>query len=256
HKLRVPGDQPNPTRQSKASDLESDQTMRLAYMKQVTDPIPEQQRMFESQIPVMDSSGQNHNRLLQAEVKLSDDSQEKLYDSYIKKRDARLRESWDSNGAEKERMKEMNDSLERHSTEMKATFFPWSKDIHNSVSSAQRRVEKLSSMTSLESSKGVILTPTNEGHMKSSKNVEPRRFLRKNTDHTSVVELPATVTSPFPVQDSPGESPMSWNSHTNYPFSYNHEAFDFESPIRSLASWNLQATEADAARMRKKWGIA
>ncbi|GKD57863.1 hypothetical protein Tco_1291250 [Tanacetum coccineum] len=75
-------------------------------------------------------------------------------------------------------------------------------------------------------------------------------------DHTSVAELPATVTSPFPVQDSPGESLVLWNSHTNYPFSYNHEASDFESPMRSLESWNLQSTEADAARIRKKWGIA
>nr|GEZ93529.1 hypothetical protein [Tanacetum cinerariifolium]GFA00102.1 hypothetical protein [Tanacetum cinerariifolium] len=174
HKLRVLGDQPNPTRQSKASDLESDQTMRLAYMKQVTDPIPKQQRMFESPIPVMDSGGRNHNRLLQVEVELSDDSRGKLYDNYMKKRDARLRESWDSNRAEKKRMKAMNDSLERHSTKMKATFFSWSKDRQNSVSSAQRRVEKLSS-------ESVILTPTNEGHMKSSKNVETRRFLRKNT---------------------------------------------------------------------------
>ncbi|GKE50761.1 hypothetical protein Tco_1485917 [Tanacetum coccineum] len=71
-------------------------------------------------------------------------------------------------------------------------------------------------------------------------------------DHTLVAELPATVTSPFPVQDSPGESPVSWNSQTNYPFSYNHEASNFESPMRSPASWNLQPTEADAARMRKK----
>ncbi|GJW81898.1 hypothetical protein Tco_0145873 [Tanacetum coccineum] len=39
HKLRVPGDQPNPTHQSKASDVESDQTTRLAYRKQVADPI-------------------------------------------------------------------------------------------------------------------------------------------------------------------------------------------------------------------------
>ncbi|GJW76036.1 hypothetical protein Tco_0137718 [Tanacetum coccineum] len=135
-----------------------------------------------------------------------------------------------------------------------------------------RRSQSLSksSVTSLESSEGVILTPPNEGHMKSSKNVEPRWFLRKNTgigpgagsvaakmkasivsevvnkdeeydkpisepdvkddgleelgttetedqivadesfsqvDHTSVAELPATVTSPFPVQDSPDESP-------------------------------------------------
>ncbi|GJZ45044.1 hypothetical protein Tco_0592640 [Tanacetum coccineum] len=92
--------------QSKASDVESDQTMRLAYRKQVADPIPN------------------------------------LYDSYMNKRDARLRESCDSNGAKKEaRMKAMNDSLERHSTEMKATFSAWFEDRHNSVSSAQRRAE-------------------------------------------------------------------------------------------------------------------
>ncbi|GKB63439.1 hypothetical protein Tco_0919625 [Tanacetum coccineum] len=372
--------------------------------------------MFESLILVMDSGGRNHNRLLQAEVELNDDSRGKLYDSYIKKRDARLRESWNSNGAEKERMKAMNDSLERHSIEMKATLSrclkidrimylvhndpldfgqlqddgdlsdlgisrniqgkkplvrtpirrsatkltfretedttdnPFAQSNNNEEMPSvkedkSRRSQSLRkrSVTSLESSEGVILTPPNEGHMKSSNNVEPRWFLRKNTgigpgagsvaakmkasmvseavskdeeydkpvsepdvkddgleeldttetedqivadkvesrmspeseilinsesengntsqsfsqvDHTLVAELPATVTSPFPVQDSPGESPVSWNSHTNYPFSYNHEASDFESPMRSPASWNLQPTEADAARMRKKWGIA
>nr|GEU82789.1 hypothetical protein [Tanacetum cinerariifolium] len=40
---------------------------------------------------------------------------------------------------------------------------------------------KKPSMTSLESSEGVILMPPNEGHMKLSKNVEPQWFLRKNT---------------------------------------------------------------------------
>ncbi|GKG12083.1 hypothetical protein Tco_0346320, partial [Tanacetum coccineum] len=64
HNLRVPRDQPNPTRQSKASDVESNQTTRLAYRKQVVDPILEQQRMFESLISIMDSGGRNHNRLL------------------------------------------------------------------------------------------------------------------------------------------------------------------------------------------------
>ncbi|GKD58633.1 hypothetical protein Tco_1296142, partial [Tanacetum coccineum] len=53
-----------------------------------------------------------------------------------------------------------------------------------------------------------------------------------------------------------GESPMSWNSYTNYPFSYNHKASDFETPRRNPASWNLQPTEVEATRVRKKWGIA
>nr|GFA04574.1 hypothetical protein [Tanacetum cinerariifolium]GFA05755.1 hypothetical protein [Tanacetum cinerariifolium] len=247
-------------------------------MKQVTDPIPEQQRMLESPILVMDSGGRNHNRLLQAEVELSDDSREKLYNSYMKKRDARLKESWDSNGAEKERMKAINDSLECQSTEMKATFFSWSKDRQNFVSSAQRRVEKLRKNTGIGPGAGSVaakmkasmvseavnkdeeydkpvesrMSPESEILINSeSKNGNTSKSFSQ-VDHTSVVELPATVTSSFPVQDSPGESQVSWNSHTNYPFSYNHEAFDFESPMRSPASWNLQPTEVDAARMRKK----
>ncbi|KAJ0008018.1 hypothetical protein Pint_29287 [Pistacia integerrima] len=65
------------------------------------------------------------------------------------------------------------------------------------------------------------------------------------------------------LQDSPGESPVSWNSRMHHPFSYPHETSDIDasmdSPIGSPASWNshsLTQTEADAARMRKKWGSA
>lgn len=467
HKLRVPGDQPNPTRQNKASDVETDQITRLSFRKQVADPVPEQQ--FESPVPVTETDDQNRNYLL-PEVGFSDDSRGNLYVSYMKKRDTRLRELWDSNRAEKEaRMKAMHDSLERHTTEMKAKL-SWSE---NSVSSAQRRAERLrsfnarsalkrdelqddgalsefselkpsgfggvsrniqgkkpsptiprsatklassgsgrrraqpdnplaqsvpnfsdlrkentkpysaaskaaarsqlrnytrsrstneevpsvkeeksrrsqslrkSGLTSLESSEGVNEEQGEGGRMKFSKTVEPpKRFLRKNTgigpgsgsviakmkasmvseaimnneeeyvepnvikddgeeeldametedqdvvdgvesrmspesetlinsgsengntsqsfsqvDQTcSVAELlPATVNSAFLVQESPGESPMSWNSRTNYRFSYAHEASDADadadaSPIRSPASWNLQE-----ARMRKKWGMA
>nr|GEW33464.1 alpha-glucan water dikinase, chloroplastic [Tanacetum cinerariifolium] len=80
--------------------------------------------------------------------------------------------------------------------------------------------------------------------------------LSSQVNHASVAEMPATVTSPFPVQNSHGESPMSWNSYTNYPFSYNHNAFDFETPKRAPASWNLQPIEVEATRVRKKRGIA
>ncbi|KAK2970028.1 hypothetical protein RJ640_008368 [Escallonia rubra] len=86
-------------------------------------------------------------------------------------------------------------------------------------------------------------------------------------DPSFVAELPAALPSTFhPVgsaQDSPGESPMSWNSRIQHPFSYPHEASDVDasadSPMGSPASWNLHSlnqTEADAARMRKKWGSA
>ncbi|KAK3220581.1 hypothetical protein Dsin_014551 [Dipteronia sinensis] len=85
-------------------------------------------------------------------------------------------------------------------------------------------------------------------------------------DLGSVAELPASVPSFQAVgtlQDSPGESPVSWNSRMHHPFSYPHDTSDIDasvdSPIGSPASWNshsLNQTEADAARMRKKWGSA
>ncbi|KAI3786222.1 hypothetical protein L1987_45357 [Smallanthus sonchifolius] len=428
HKLRVPRDQPNPTRQT---NIASDQT----YTKQVADPDPE--TTSDSPVPVV-ADVRNHNYLPQpsfAEVEVSDDSRGKSYDSYMKKRDAKLTKLWDFNGVEKEaKMKAMHDILERHSTEMKAR----SADKQNSASSARWRAERLrsfhalkreepldfeplqddgdssglgvsrniegkkplprtpaaaiprsttklastsgrrrqqpdnnplaqsvpnfsdlpkentkpystatkaaarsqlrnytrsrstneetppvkedksrrsqslrkSSVTSLETSEGVVLT--------QSKNMEPKRFLRKNTsklkasmvseainkeeedEPLSVVkddykeefdktETTDQVMDGFEsrmsneseklmdsesehgntsqsfsqvdhtlVAELPGESPMSWNSRTDYPFSYTHEASDVESPVASPASWNLHPTEAaavDAARMRKKWGI-
>lgn len=64
-------------------------------------------------------------------------------------------------------------------------------------------------------------------------------------------------------QESPGESPGSWNSRTNRPFSGAHEASDvdaaMDSPSGSPASWSshpLNRAEADVSRMRKKWGNA
>ncbi|CAA2985859.1 Hypothetical predicted protein [Olea europaea subsp. europaea] len=68
---------------------------------------------------------------------------------------------------------------------------------------------------------------------------------------------------PSMVQDWPAESPLSWNSRTQHPFSYPHEISDVDafvdSPVGSPASWNshsLSQIETDAARMRKKWGTA
>ncbi|TXG61724.1 hypothetical protein EZV62_013087 [Acer yangbiense] len=84
-------------------------------------------------------------------------------------------------------------------------------------------------------------------------------------DLGSVAELPAAVPSAFhavgTLQDSPGESLVSWNSRMHHPFSYPHETSDIDasvdSPIGSPASWNshsLNQTEADASQMQKKWG--
>ncbi|CAI9767096.1 unnamed protein product [Fraxinus pennsylvanica] len=68
---------------------------------------------------------------------------------------------------------------------------------------------------------------------------------------------------PTMVQDWTAESPLSWNSRTQHPFSYPHEISDVDasvdSPVGSPASWNshsLSQIETDAARMRRKWGTA
>ncbi|KNA06080.1 hypothetical protein SOVF_184530 isoform A [Spinacia oleracea] len=80
----------------------------------------------------------------------------------------------------------------------------------------------------------------------------------------SATDLPSSMSSFFrsmgSMQDSPGGSPGSWNSRVHNPFSFSHEISDIDasdSPIGSPASWNfhsLTQTDAEAARMRKKWG--
>ncbi|KAJ4949967.1 hypothetical protein NE237_026799 [Protea cynaroides] len=87
-------------------------------------------------------------------------------------------------------------------------------------------------------------------------------------DHNLVVDLATSGPIQFHasagnVQDSPGESPISWNSHVHHPFSCVNETSDIDacvdSPVGSPASWNLHSLsqmESDAARMRKKWGSA
>lgn len=99
-----------------------------------------------------------------------------------------------------------------------------------------------------------------------SENGDSMRSLSQ-VDPASVAELRATEPSTFhsvgSLQDSPGGSPVSWNSRIHHPFPYQHETSDIDasadSPIGSPASWNshsLTQSEADAARMRKKWGTA
>ncbi|XP_021609634.1 uncharacterized protein LOC110613035 isoform X2 [Manihot esculenta] len=101
--------------------------------------------------------------------------------------------------------------------------------------------------------------------MSESENGDSLRSLSQI--YPSVNELPGSVPSTFhtvgSLQDSPEESPVSWNSRMHNAFSYPHEISDIDasvdSPIGSPASWNshsLTHTDADAARMRKKWGSA
>ncbi|KAM0017557.1 hypothetical protein Hdeb2414_s0027g00689441 [Helianthus debilis subsp. tardiflorus] len=86
---------------------------------------------------------QNHRTPLQRSF--SDASRGKFYNSYMKKRDERLKEQWGSNKAEKEaRMKALQDTLEQSSAQMK-TKLSWSTGTQDPVSSARRRAERLRS---------------------------------------------------------------------------------------------------------------
>ncbi|KAJ0709733.1 hypothetical protein HanOQP8_Chr09g0347611 [Helianthus annuus] len=117
HKLRLP----NPTRQT-----------NVAADDPVLDTISDS---------LMADNQNHHNSLLHQSF--ADESRGKSYDRYMKKRDARLTELWDSNGQQKEaKMKALHDILERHSTEMKAR----PADKHNSAASSARR--RLRSFTS------------------------------------------------------------------------------------------------------------
>ncbi|KAI8529724.1 hypothetical protein RHMOL_Rhmol12G0247600 [Rhododendron molle] len=83
---------------------------------------------------------------------------------------------------------------------------------------------------------------------------------RMETSSVAVLppSMPSTNHADGSVQNSPAESPVSWDSRAQHAFSYAHETSDIDaSPIGSPASGNsgsLNQIEAGAARMRKKWG--
>ncbi|XP_058195343.1 uncharacterized protein LOC131311788 [Rhododendron vialii] len=87
-----------------------------------------------------------------------------------------------------------------------------------------------------------------------------RSSSRMETSSVAVLppSMPSTNHPDGSVQNSPAESPVSWDSHAQHAFSYAHETSDIDaSPIGSPASGNsgsLNQIEAGAARMRKKWG--
>lgn len=124
------------------------------------------------------------------------------------------------------------------------------------------------------------LTRTSEDHVnmdhrEPSLSQESAKLINSGSENGDALQsfsqdpslLPSSMPSTFlpvgSVLDSPGESPMSWNSHIHHPFTCHHEVSDIDasadSPIGSPASWNLHPlnqTDSDAARMRKKWGSA
>ncbi|KAJ4916030.1 COP1-interacting protein-related protein [Raphanus sativus] len=85
-----------------------------------------------------------------SDLSYSDDSKGKLYETYMKKRDAKLREEWSSKEA---KLKSMQEALERSRTEMKAKFSAASEKRQDSISSTRQRAEKLRSFNTRSSLK-------------------------------------------------------------------------------------------------------
>ncbi|KAM7254641.1 hypothetical protein ACFE04_004021 [Oxalis oulophora] len=158
HKLRVPGDQSTSARRSKPTDIQNGQPL-ISQVK-----IPPAAEKPSTQFPEKSTSAEltgssskaayfstpptmkmvdHHSYADTLGQSFSDDSKGKFYEKYMQKRDEKLKEEWSAKRAEKEaRLKTMHDSLERSRAELKAKF----SDREDSVSSARRRAEKVTSL--------------------------------------------------------------------------------------------------------------
>jgi len=158
HKLRVPGDQSGSARRVEPADAHIEQSQyRKAGVGESTPQLPSRSNMIEvaassSSLASFDAKSvaktvDSHNsgdslRQNFSDLNLSEDSRGKFYEKYMKKRNAKLREDWSMNRAEKEaRMKAMQDSLEMSRAEMKAKFSGSSN--RQDLASGTHRAEKL-----------------------------------------------------------------------------------------------------------------
>lgn len=166
HKLRGPGDQSNSARKGRSGDKQPQPSNSLYYTKPVADIAPqlldsyqstEPTRFSKNQIgssfasPINATDSQYYDDAINnefPELSVSEGSRGKLYNMYMQKRDAKLREEWSSNRAEKEaRLKSMQDSLERNRSEMKAKI-SGSADRQDPVARTHRHAERLKSYNS------------------------------------------------------------------------------------------------------------
>ncbi|KAL6495961.1 hypothetical protein OROGR_030524 [Orobanche gracilis] len=159
HKSRVPTDQSNSTLKGKSGERETqlEPLSNLRYTKAVADIAPQSSDIYQSTEPTRFSKNSTKFNVASpvktidainknfSELSIQEGSRGKFYDRYMEKRDAKLKEEWSSNRAEKEaRFKSMQDSFERNRSEMKAKI-SGSADTQGSVLSARRRAERLGS---------------------------------------------------------------------------------------------------------------
>ncbi|XP_073140161.1 uncharacterized protein [Henckelia pumila] len=166
HKLRIPCDQSHLGSKGRPAKMQHESTTSLYHSKPVvgigsqvsdnysaTEPnrISKNTAKLDATSITKSIDNQNYGEALRkefSELSVSDGSRGKFYDRYTQKRDAKLREDWSSNRAEKEaRLKSMQDSLERSKSDLKAKFSA-SEDRLDSVSNAHRRAERLRSFNS------------------------------------------------------------------------------------------------------------
>ncbi|KAK7275540.1 hypothetical protein RIF29_16659 [Crotalaria pallida] len=142
HKLRVPVDQSGSARRIEPADAHVEQGVNSQYGRpgvvESTPPLPSRNTALERSasssnaanfdakplVKTMDSH--EYDDALQksfSDLSFGDDSRGKYYEKYMKKRNAKLKEDWSSNRAEKEaRMKAIQDSLEQSRAELEAKF--------------------------------------------------------------------------------------------------------------------------------------
>ncbi|XP_009763170.1 COP1-interacting protein 7-like [Nicotiana sylvestris] len=167
HKLRASEDQSNSTRKSKASDMQGRPVATSSNRKPVIDnavvqfsdnymlnePATSSDDIDRSAITPLTKEADNQTYgdvliMTSSDLSFSDSSRGKFYEKYMQKRDAKLREEWNSKRAEKEaKLKALENSLERSIAEMKGKF-AGSTDKESAVSGARRHVERLQSFNS------------------------------------------------------------------------------------------------------------
>ncbi|XP_022889542.1 uncharacterized protein LOC111405076 isoform X3 [Olea europaea var. sylvestris] len=164
--LQLPGDQSSSACRVRSADVPGESTASSSYTKPIGDTTPRLSDNYLSIEPIGSSNNTikfsaaplmttvENQKYGDAELNFSEGARGKLYDMYMLKRDAKLREEWGSKKAEKEaKLKTMRDRFEQSTAEMKAKF-SGSADRQNSVSGARQRAERLRSFNTRSSMKG------------------------------------------------------------------------------------------------------
>lgn len=164
HKLRVPGDQSNTSRRGKTSESQVAQpepSHSIGAAEKSIYPGGGSGDLSKLITPlVVEKEKGEALRRNFSDLSLTDDSKGELYEKYMKKRDAKLREEWSLKKSEKEtKLKSMQEAFEQSRTEMKAKFSASSSsERQDSLSRTRQRAEKFRSFNSRSSMKKYQVT--------------------------------------------------------------------------------------------------